>query len=59
MCRNLTIYHCFLSCQPLAALQNMLPTGTSNSLHNHHECLISQAGALKVLVYENFKQNLS
>ena len=33
---NLTIYHSFLSCQPLAAHQNMSPTRTGNPIHDPH-----------------------
>ena len=33
---NSTIYHSFLSCQPLAAPQNMSPARTGNSIHDSH-----------------------
>ena len=33
---NSTIYHNFLSCQPLASSQNMSPTRTGNPIHDPH-----------------------
>ena len=33
---NLTIYHSFSSCQPLAASQNISPTRTGNPIHDPH-----------------------
>ena len=33
---NSTIYHGFLSCQPLVALQNMSPNRTDNIIHDRH-----------------------
>ena len=33
---NLTIYHSFSSCQPLAASQNIAPTRTGNPIHEPH-----------------------
>ena len=33
---NLTIYHSFSSCQPLAASQNISPTRTGNPIHEPH-----------------------
>ena len=33
---NSTIYHSFLSCQPLAAPQTISPTRTGNPIHDFH-----------------------
>ena len=41
---NPTFYHSFLSCQPLAAPQNMSPTRTGNPTHDPHGYLTSQIG---------------
>ena len=33
---NSTIYHSYLSCQPLAAPQNISPTRSDNPIHDPH-----------------------
>ena len=47
---NSTIYHSFLSCQPLTTPQNMSPTRTGNPFMALMEYLTFQTGALQVLV---------
>ena len=45
---NSTIYHSFLSCQLLAASQNMSPTRTGNPIHDPHEMTDFSKGELQV-----------
>ena len=56
---NLTIYHSFFSCHPLAAPQNMSPTRTGNPIQTLMKYLTSQTEALPVLVSKSSKHNLN
>ena len=56
---NWTIYHSFLSCQPLNSTQKISPPEQATLFMTLMEYLISQAGAFQVLVYESSKQNLN